>query len=253
MGNKKSKKSTVYDKIENLLIQTYKKTGIDFTENEVVNFKLRILDAEKYFYTNFDYFIFFNNYLFKEQLSTLYENFNSLIETATHEKPITILIDFDDESEFLLNGSKIEFDSLFTIIFEKLEIPILLFFDMTNVDDYYVTDFFFQIIESIELYKYNRKFDCMYFLMPNTDYFIKNGNGLFYLSNKTGNHLPNYNQDDIFEILNEYTNAIFLNQEIEKFINCSYPKNISNENSGFVHETFKFLKIVKKNPQKIPY
>lgn len=231
MGNKKSKKtSTVYDKIENLLIQTYKNTGIDFTENEIVNFKLRIMDSEKYFSSNFDYFIFFNNYLFKEQLAILYDNFNRIIETTNpnQEKPFTLLVDFDDESEYIMQGSKIEFDSLFTIIFEKLEIPTLIFFDMTNTDNGYIADFINQIIESVELYKYNRKFDCMYFLFPNTDYFIKNENCLHYMSNKSLKNKINYYSDDIFEIVNEYSDAVLINPQLEKFINCTYPKNISN-------------------------
>lgn len=231
MGNKKSKKSpTIYDKIESLLLQTYKNTGIDFSENELVNFKLRILDSEKYFHTNFDYFIFFNNFLFKEQLAVLYDNFNQIIEKANKnpERPLTILVDFDDESEFIMQGSKIEFDSLFTIIFEKLEIPTLIFFDMTNTDNDYVCDFFSQVTESVELYKYNRKFDCMYFLFPNTDYFIKNENTLVYMCNKTLKAKLSFNNDEMFEITNEYTDAIFLNNQIEKFINCTYTKNISN-------------------------
>ena len=230
MGNKKSKKKIINDKIENLLTQTYKNTGIDFTENEIVNFKLRIYDSEKYFFSNFDYFIFFNNYLFKEQLAILYDNFNHIIEKASHGKSLTLLIDFDDESDYLNQGSNIEFDSLFTIIFERLEIPTLIYFDMTNVDNYYVGDFFRQIIESVELYKYNRKFDCLYFLLPNTDYILKNENSLFYLSNKTLKNKVNYYSDGIYEIVNDYTEAIFLNQELEKFINCTYPKNISNQN-----------------------
>jgi len=231
MGNKKSKKPpTIYDKIESLLVQTYKNTGIDFSENELVNFKLRILDSEKYFSSNFDYFIFFNNFLFKEQLAVLYDNFNQIIEKANKnpEKPLKILIDFDDETEYIMQGSKLEFDSLFTIIFEKLEIPTLIFFDMTNTDSKYVSDFFTQVIESVELYKYNRKFDCMYFLFPNTDYFLKNENTLIYLSNKPLKSKVNLYSDSNIEVINEYTDAIFLNKEIEKFINSTYPKNISN-------------------------
>jgi hypothetical protein len=212
------------------LIQTYKNTGIDFSENELVNFKLRILDSEKYFYTNFDYFIFFNNFLFKEQLAILYDNYNQIIEKANKnpEKPLTILVDFDDESDYIMQGTNIEFDSLFTIIFEKLEIPTLIFFDMTNTESEYVSDFFKQVTESVELYKYNRKFDCMYFLFPNTDYFLKNENSLVYMSNKSLKEKINFHNDEMFEILNEYTDAIFLNSQIEKFINCTYAKNISN-------------------------
>ncbi len=231
MGNKKSKKSTaVYDKIENLLMQTYRNTGIDFSENELVNFKLRILDSEKYFYSSFDYFIFFNNFLFREQLAILYDNYNQIVEKANKytEKPLSILIDFDDESEYIMQGNKLELDSLFTIIFEKLEIPTLIFFDMTNAECSYVEDFFKQVIESVELYKYNRKFDCMYFLFPNLDYFVKNENSLVYLTNKSLKGKINYFSDCIFEIINEFSNAIFLNEEIEKFLNCTYPKNISN-------------------------
>ena len=230
MGNKKSKKApNIYDRIENLLYKTYKNTGLEFTDNEITNFKLRIMDSERYFNSNFDYFIFFNNYLFKEQLSILYENFNQIIEVANKnpEKPLCILVDFDDESDYIFQGFNIEFDSLFTIIFEKLEIPILIFFDMTNTDSIYIFDFFKQIIENVELYKYNRKFDCLYFLLPNTDYFSKNENALYYISNKAFNDDEEIT-DDMFDVVNEYSDSVFLHEDIEKFINCSYPKNISN-------------------------
>jgi len=68
----------------------------------------------------------------------------------------------------------------------------------------------------------------MYFLFPNTDYLLKNENSLVYISNKALKGKANFNSDEIFEIINEFTDAVFLNEEIEKFLNCSYPKNISN-------------------------
>lgn len=231
MGNKKSKKEpTIYDRIESFLFKSFKNTGLEFTENEIINFKLRILDAERYFNSNFDYYIFFNNFLFKDQLTTLYENFNQTIEIAnkTPEKPMCILIDFDDETEYIIQGASLEFDSLFTIIFEKLEIPVIIYFDMTNTDSIYMFDFFKQIIENVELYKYNRKFDCLYFLLPNTDYFCKNENALYYISNKAFNEDEEISEE-IFDVPNEYSDSIFLHEDIEKFINCNYLQNISNK------------------------
>ena len=285
MGNKKSKKQpTIYDRIENYLFKAFKNTGLEFTDNEIINFKLRIMDSERYFNSNFDYFIFFNNYLFKEQLAVLYENFNNTIEQSTinPEKPINILVDFDDESECISQGISLEFDSLFTIIFEKLEIPTIIYLDMTNTETAFMSDFFKQIIENVELYKFNRKFDCLYFLLPNTDYLCKNENALYYLSNKAFNDdeenenenenlninkkaygkeqakeikeklkknkekkLKKENPEDMFDIINEFTDAIFLHEDIEKFINCNYPINISNKRLEIM------AKIIKPNFTKM--
>src|SRR5690242_18835088 len=126
MGNSKSKEPK-YQKVEKMLIDSYNNTGLEFSFKEMMNFKLRIQDAENYFHTKFEYFLFFNNYVFHERLTVLYDNFNSKIEAAKKNVPFTVLIDFDDECESVQQGIKLDFDPLFTIIFERLEISVLVF------------------------------------------------------------------------------------------------------------------------------
>lgn len=233
MGNASSNKNKKqkYEEVETLLIESYKNTDLEFSFKEITSFKLRIHDAENYFHTKFDTFMYFNNYLFRERLSTLYDNFNNKIESFSASKPkpfLSVLIDFDDESDSISQGSKMDFDSLFTIVFEKLEISICLYFDMTNVDNNYIKDFFFQMIESVDLYKYNRKFDCLYYLLPNTDYFVKNDCMLLYITNKT---LPNkkiFFNEDVADIKNEFVNSIFYHNDREKLLNSRYPLNEAN-------------------------
>ena len=58
-------------------------------------------------------------------------------------------------------STKIEYESLFTIIFEPLEIPTALFFLMTNHNDKTISYFFSQLYENIYLNKGNRKFDII--------------------------------------------------------------------------------------------
>ena len=230
MGNAKSKKQKL-EEVEILLCESYRNTDVEFTFKEITNFKLRINDAENYFQTKFDFFFYFNNYLFRERLGTLYDNFNVKIESFSANKPkptLNILIDFDDESDSIKQGSKMDFDSLFTIVFEKLEISILLFFDMTNVDAQYITDFFSQMIESVDLYKYNRKYDCLYFLLPNTDYFIKNDSVLLYVTVKSLHNKKLFFNEETHDIINEFTDCLFVKNEKEKLLNSKYQKNDAN-------------------------
>ena len=75
---------------------------------------------------------------------------------------------------------------------------------MTNTDGNFMFDFFRQIIENVELYKYNRKFDCLYCLLPNTDYFCKNENALYYISNK-GFEGEGKIGEEIYDLRKEYS------------------------------------------------
>jgi hypothetical protein len=219
MGNIKNKKQGV-EEYEKLILDTFKNTGMEFTQKDLLGFKLKIHDLENYFHYKFDYFVYFNSYIFRQRLSILYDNFGEKIEEAASKKnSLSILVDFDDnEVSYLAQGSKPDFDPLFTVIFEKLEIGVILFFNMTNLDDNYIKEFFTQMIESIELYKYNRKFDCIYMLLPNTDFFVKNNVGIFYITNKK------LNSKNISEFKNKYITAIFGQENQNNLIQCKYPK-----------------------------
>lgn len=226
MGNvNKSKKEP--SEVETLLTHTYKNTDLEFSHKEILSFKLRINDAEQYFYTKFDFFFYFNNYLFRERLSILYDNFNYRIEnfcTVKNKENFSVLVDFDDETDNIARGSKMDFDSLFTIVFEKLEISVILFFDMTNVDKSYITDFFYQLVESVDLYKYNRKFDCLYFLMPNTDYIVKNDSAFMYVTQKKFTNKKIFFNEDTHNIRNDFHDCVFNKFNNEKLISSRYPK-----------------------------
>lgn len=225
MGNQKSKREE--DEVERYLTNTYKNTDLEFSYKEILSFKLRIHDAENYFRTKFDFFLYFNNYLFKERISVLYDNFNSQIEKFSANKPkesFTVLIDFDDESENIERGTKMDFDPLFTIVFEKLEISVILFFDMTNIDKNYILDFFTQLVESVDLYKYNRKFDCLYFLLPNTDYIIKNECAVMYVTDETIHNKKLFFNEETNDLKNEFMTTIFYNCDKNKIKNSINPK-----------------------------
>ena len=152
------------DKIEQLLFNTFQNTDIDFNYKEILTIKLRVHDAEKYFIREFNCLIYFNSFIFQQRLNILYENYSANVEKflkKTISQNIStnflILVDFDDETEMPQQGyfcgnyeinndgnivesnnpettnlatysSKIEYESLFTIIFEPLEIPTALFF-----------------------------------------------------------------------------------------------------------------------------
>ena len=174
-------KLALTDKIEIMLYDTYQNTEIDFSYKEVLTIKLRVADAEKYFLRkSFDYLIYFNSYIFQQRLNILYDNFSSIVEKFVKNNITNVttnfmmLVDFDDESiglndlalnpyQYYLDNegnivmdtqnyqqnnqyNKIEYESLFTIIFEPLEIKTILFFLMTNHNKNSINDFFFSII-----------------------------------------------------------------------------------------------------------
>lgn len=225
MGNSKSKRNN--QEVENFINEFFINTGLEFTNKEITNFKLCIADTEKYFCTKFDYFIFFNNYVFRERLSILYDNYNSKIETVASKGSLSVLINFDEtEIGYLLPDNKPDFDSLFTIILEKLEMGQLLFFNMTNLHYDYVIEFLTQMIDSIDMYRYNRKYDCLYFFLPNMDFFIKNENGIFYISGK---------KTEMFSLKDNFSSRIFSINLFNNLIESVYPKmDVNNFFNNFI-------------------
>ena len=242
MGQKqiRSKESILIDR---MLLESFKDTDLEFPLKEITKMKLRFKDAENYFGIQFDYFIFFNNYVFHEGLPTLYDNYISKIEQFSKKlednikennqktkitklninKIFYLFVDFDDETEALEQGCDFEFDSLFTIIFEKLEIDCLTCFSFVNCNKSYMSLFFNQFYESVYFYKTNRKFDALYFLLPNADYFIKNENYVIYLGNKCNDTKlisKNYK--------NKFNSIIFNTLYFKQLLDVIYPHSDSN-------------------------
>ena len=253
------------DKIEQLLFDTFQNTDIDFNYKEILTIKLRVHDAEKYFIREFNCLIYFNSYIFQQRLNILYENYSlnaeKFLKKATAQKINTnflILVDFDDETEMPQEGyfagnyelnemenyqdnndlkgestklttysSKIEYESLFTIIFEPLEIPTALFFLMTNHNQKTISYFFSQLYENIYLNKGNRKFDILYFLLPNLDFFLRNEGYTIYIVNQSNQFdesldmLSNYT----IKYSNEYTESIYCSLYFKELLNVNYDKN----------------------------
>ena len=263
--NKKNKEEPLVkmDKIEQLLFNTFQNTDIDFNYKEILTIKLRVHDAEKYFIREFNCLIYFNSFIFQQRLNILYENYSANVEKflkKTISQNIStnylILVDFDDETEMPQQGyfcgnyeinndgnivesnnpettnlatysSKIEYESLFTIIFEPLEIPTALFFLMTNHNQKTISDFFSQLYENIYLNKGNRKFDIMYFLLPNLDFFVRNETYVIYIVNQSNQFdesldmLSNYT----ISYTNDYTEALYCSLYFKELLNVNYDRN----------------------------
>ena len=251
------------DKIEQLLCDTFQNTDIDFNYKEVLTIKLRVNDAEKYFIREFNCLFYFNSYIFQQRLNILYENYSANVEKflkKTISQNIStnflILVDFDDETEMPQGGyysgsyeinndgnmgesnnpestnlatfsTKIEYESLFTIIFEPLEIPTALFFLMTNHNQKTISDFFSQLYENIYLNKGNRKYDIMYFLLPNLDFFVRNETYVIYIVNQSNQFdesldmLSNYT----ISYTNQYTESLYCSLYFKEMLNVNYDKN----------------------------
>lgn len=230
MGNISSNQPKC-DQYDQLILQTHKKTDQLFSPKETMNLKLKIKDARNYFFTKFNYFFYFNTTLYNHKVHPLYDNFSKMIlsfcsnKQKRHNK-FKVLVAFDDNFERIF-GSRLDFDPLFTIIFEKMEVNILLFFDMTNLDTLYIKDFFDQLYDSVAFFKIAKKFDCMYFLLPSTEYLIKNESGIFFITNKT---VPNnlLTNDEEIIIKNEYSEQIFVNNDKDKLLHALYPKTLAN-------------------------
>lgn len=185
MGNKHKNKTPT--RVEIYLQESYKYLDYDFSKKELITFNLKLGDAEKYFFTKFTFVFFYNTSFFAENFITLYDNFNHKVEKFCKEnsnKLFNLFIEFDDESETISFKGKNEFESLFSIIFEKLEIHLIISFDLTSCKMPYISELISQLYENASLYKFNRQYDCVYCLLPNTDYFIKNASTFTYTSNK---------------------------------------------------------------------
>ena len=289
-SKKKEEQPVKMDKIEQLLCDTFQNTDIDFNYKEVLTIKLRVNDAEKYFIREFNCLFYFNSYIFQQRLNILYENYSANVEKflkKTVSQNIStnflILVDFDDETEMPQGGyysgsyeinsdgnigesnnpestnlatysTKIEYESLFTIIFEPLEIPTALFFLMTNHNQKTVSDFFSQLYENIYLNKGNRKYDIMYFLLPNLDYFVRNETYVIYIVNQSNQFdesldmLSNYT----ISYSNQYTESLYCSLYFKEMLNINYDRNNIYGNSiinsflkniiepSFVQSIFKF-------------
>ena len=260
--NKKEEQPVKMDKIEQLLFDTFQNTDIDFNYKEILTIKLRVHDAEKYFIREFNCLLYFNSFIFQQRLNILYENYSANVEKflkKTISQNIStnflILVDFDDETEMPQQGyytgsyeinndgnliesnpessnlatysTKIEYESLFTIIFEPLEIPTALFFLMTNHNQKTISDFFSQLYENIYLNKGNRKYDIMYFLLPNLDYFVRNETYVIYIVNQSNQF------DESLDILsnytisysNNYTESLYCSLYFKELLNVNYDRN----------------------------
>lgn len=235
-GGLSKKKVKVEDlsEIERFLYESYRKIDVDFTSNEVTTLKLKLTDDKFYFRREFSFLLFFNNSIFSDNINQIYKNFNSKIESFINNSPekkfFNVLLIIDDEIETLKSGSKIDFDGLFTIAFERMEILIMLFIDVTNCHPEYVNEFIKQLCENSILYKSGRKFDCIYILLPNTDYIIKNSQTVSFLTTRND------------YILSEEENCLFDLFNIDSFLNflkCKYPFTSSN------NQYMKFVQKVK--------
>ena len=242
MGQKhlRSKDSLIIDR---MLLESFKDTDLIFPFEEITKIKLRFKNAEKYFGKNFDYLIFFNNFIFKEGVAILYDNYISKIEEFSKkidefnkknkkrkkEKIFYLFVDFDEEFDDL---NDFEFESLFTIIFEKLEISKITCFSLMNCNEIYINIFFTQLYESVYFYRSNRYFDCLYFLFPNGDSFIKNENYVIYFGNIFDN------QEN-----NKYYISTFNTFYFKDFLNIKYSYSKSNDKiilfiSNITHTSF---------------
>ena len=94
--------------IERHLFESFKDTDLEFPIKDVIKMKLRLKDAQSYFNNEFDYFVYFNNYIFNKGLSTIYDNYISKIENFIKNNKnnniFYLYVDFDDEEELLKNG-----------------------------------------------------------------------------------------------------------------------------------------------------
>lgn len=252
MGSKqiKTEDSMVLDQ---LLYDTFKNTKLEFPIKEITKMKLRFKDSSFYFDNQFDYFIFFNNYVFHEGLNILYDNFISKIEKFSKSKKgvFRLLIDFDDETEALSEGYEMEFEPLFTIVFERLELDSVLYFALINCNQDYLSQFFTQLYECIYVYKNNKKFDPLYFLLPNTDYLIKNECAIVYLANISNNKIEELysSYTHQMEFQTKYNEIIFNSLYFAQFVkimNSIHSETKANELFyTFIQKNCKYLAFLK--------
>ena len=231
---KKKIKVEELSEIERLLYESYRKIDVDFTFNEVTTLKLKLTDDKFYFHTEFTFLLFFNNSIFTDNINQIYKNFNAKIESfinsSSDKKYFNVLIIIDDVIETLKSGSKIDFDGLFTIAFERMEIFIMLYIDVTNCHPEYVNEFMKQLCENSILYRSGRKFDCIYLLLPNTDYIVKNSQTITFITTRKEYNLSE-EENSLYELLNF--------DSFRNFLKCKYPPTSSN------NQFAKFIKKVK--------
>lgn len=266
--------------IERFLYESYRKIDVDFTFNEVTTLKLKLTDDKFYFHTDFSFLLFFNNSIFTENINQIYKNFNTKIESfinstsSSDKKLFNVLIIVDDEIESLKSGSKIDFDGLFTIAFEKMEIFIMLYIDVTNCHIEYVNEFMKQLCENSILYRSGRKFDCIYILLPNTDYIVKNSQTISFISTRNDYNINSLESSSLYELLNFESFTNFLkskypptssNNQFSKFIKKVKPKSTSTaiyidfnfEIADFPNENlYQFISIeilMSESPENIIY
>jgi hypothetical protein len=214
---------------EEMLNEIFRDIDLELSQKDHINLKLSLSDFEKFFQKKIDCLLYFNHYMFKDYISYLYDNYNNKIEKLALTGSMSVLIYFDEEElVYLKQNLKTDFDPLFTIIFERLEINVLLFFNMSYLQIFYINEFFSQMNDNIEMYRHNRKFDSFYILLPNIDIFIKNMCGVFYLSNGDAKHC-----NDIMTVIN-----------ILSFFKCKYENNESNKffEKYIVLNNHKFIK-----------
>ena len=232
---KKKIKVEELSEIERLLYESYRKIDVDFTFNEVTTLKLKLTDDKFYFHTEFSFLLFFNNSIFTENINQIYKNFNTKIESfinsSSNKKFFNVLLIIDDEIETLKSGAKIDFDGLFTIAFERMEIFIMLYIDVTNCHPEYVTEFMKQLCENSILYRSGRKFDCVYILLPNTDYIVKNSQTITFVTTRSDYNLFEEEENNLYELLNF--------DSFSNFLKCKYPPTSSN------NQFSKFIRKVK--------
>ena len=104
----------------------------------------------------------------------------------------------------------------------------MLYIDVTNCHPEYVSEFMRQLCENSILYKSGRKFDCIYILLPNTDYIVKNSQTVSFITTRSDYQLSE-EENNLYDLLNFDS---FIN-----FLKCKYPPTSSNN---------QFAKFVKK-------
>ena len=112
-----------------------------------------------------------------------------------------------------------------------MEIFIMIYIDVTNCHVEYVNEFLKQLCENSILYRSGRKFDCIYLLLPNTDYIVKNSQTVSFITTRSDYNLTQSENSSLYDLLNfdSFTN----------FLKCKYPPTSSN------NQFAKFIKKVK--------
>ena len=274
MGNKplKLKDSIIIDR---LIIDCFKDSDLEVPVVEINKLKVHFREGEKFFHFKFDYLIYYNNKLFHDGLPSLYDNYISKVEQFSSKnklssKIFTIFIDFEQNFNFE-EEDELEFEPIFTIIFEKLEIKNISCFYFNDISLEYVSAFFEQLYENIFFYKDTRNYESLYFLMPNEDYFIKNENYLLYIGKEKEPEKINkkekekivdkfssfkspfneiiFNTNYFIQLLNFKAKKSEASQKIFDFLkevdDILYFKYISEINFS-IEDKLKFIKIQKK-------